>query len=115
MKVCLHPDYASNAKGTDFITDTIITAFPEQWGKNSQDPSAVHQSIRTRLANAPDGEVRSVFDLALIIVDQCSRVFFDRSKPINQAPKLVDIFADAIRGVVSFSINRTSIYTLTPQ
>lgn len=87
--------------------DTIITAFPELWGSNAHDPSAVHQSIRTRLAVAPNGEVRSVFDLALIIVDQCSRVFFDRSKPVHQAPKLVDIFADAIRGVVGILFNRT--------
>ena len=85
------------------MIDTVITAFPERWGRNTQDPSAVHQSIRTRLATAPDGEIRSIFDLGLIIVDQCSRVFFDRSKPTNQAPKLVDIFADAIRGVVRFT------------
>jgi BMFP domain-containing protein YqiC len=41
-----------------------------------------------------------VYDLALIIVDQCSRVFFDRSRPLGLQPNLVDIFADAIRGVV---------------
>jgi hypothetical protein len=80
---------------------TIITSFPRRWGKNIADPSAVHKSLRARLKAAREDEIRSVFDLALIIVDQCSRVFFDRTRSIDRQPNLVDIFADAIRGVVS--------------
>ncbi|KAI3320523.1 hypothetical protein HD806DRAFT_538359 [Xylariaceae sp. AK1471] len=34
--------------------------------------------------------------LALIIIDQCSRVFFDRTKPLDQRPEVMDIFASAI-------------------
>jgi hypothetical protein len=83
------------------VAGTIITSFPRRWGKNKPDPSAVHKSIRARLRSAREDEIRTVFDLALIIVDQCSRVFFDRSKSIDRAPNLVDIFADSIRGVVS--------------
>jgi hypothetical protein len=79
---------------------TIITSFPRRWGKNIADPSAVHKSIRARLKAAREDEIRSVFDLALIIADQCSRVFFDRTRSIDRQPNLVDIFADAIRGVV---------------
>ncbi|KAH7382941.1 hypothetical protein BKA64DRAFT_683555 [Cadophora sp. MPI-SDFR-AT-0126] len=78
---------------------TIITSFPRRWGKNRADPSAVHKSLRTRLKTARKDEIRSAFDLALIVVDQCSRVFFDRTKTIGRHPNLVDIFADAIRGV----------------
>lgn len=80
---------------------TIITSFPKRWGKNVADPSAVHKSLRVRLKAAREDEIRSVFDLALIIVHQCSRVFFDRTRSIDKQPNLVDIFADAIRGVVS--------------
>ncbi|KAK8037255.1 CorA-like Mg2+ transporter protein [Apiospora marii] len=36
---------------------------------------------------------------ALIIVDQCSRVFFDRTKPLDQRPEVMDIFASAIAHV----------------
>jgi hypothetical protein len=97
MKVCL-PLKENGLLGYAYtVTETIITSFPRRWGKNKPDPSAVHKSIRTRLRTAREDEVRSVFDLALIIVDQCSRVFFDRSKSIDRAPNLVDIFADAIR------------------
>ncbi|KAH9206745.1 hypothetical protein DL95DRAFT_486120 [Leptodontidium sp. 2 PMI_412] len=78
---------------------TIITSFPRRWGKNRADPSAVHKSLRTRLKTARHDEIRSAFDLALIVVDQCSRVFFDRAKTIGRHPNLIDIFADAIRGV----------------
>jgi hypothetical protein len=86
---------------TDQITETIISCFPKRWGKNRADSSAIHKSIRTRLKAARKDEIRTAFDLALIIVDQCSRVFFDRSRMFERQPNLVDLFADAIRGVVS--------------
>ena len=38
---------------------------------------------------------------ALIIIDQCSRVFFDRTKPLDQRPEVMDLFASAIGHVVS--------------
>ncbi len=55
---------------------------------------------------APEDEIRSVFDLALIIVDECSRVFFDRTKAIDRQPNLVDIFSDVISGMVQFPLFR---------
>lgn len=84
-----------------YVSATIITCFPQKWGKNNQDSSDVHRSICTRLKTSQQFEINSAFDLALIIVDQCSKVFFDRSKRFDRAPDLVDIFADAIRTVVS--------------
>jgi hypothetical protein len=79
---------------------TVITSFPKRWGRNIADSSGVHASIRTRLLSARQDEIRSAFDLAIIIVDQCSRVFFDRTRSIGQQPNLGDIFADSIRTVV---------------
>jgi hypothetical protein len=38
--------------------------------------------------------------LALIIIDQCSSVFFDRTKPLDQRPEVMDLFASAIGNVV---------------
>jgi hypothetical protein len=92
------------------VTETIITSFPQRWGRNMHDHSAVHSSISSRLKTAGEDEVRNVYDLALIIVDECCQVFFDRSKGLDQGPNLVDIFGDAIRATVRFS-NRDEVNT----
>lgn len=59
---------------------TIITCFPKRYGVNKQDLSGVHRSIRMRLKAVRKNQIRSVFDLALIILDECSNTFFDRTK-----------------------------------
>ncbi len=59
---------------------TIITAFPKRYGFNKGDVSGVHRSIRSRLATIRKNEVRTVYDLALIIVDECANTFFERTK-----------------------------------
>ncbi|KAH8883113.1 hypothetical protein GQ53DRAFT_883648 [Thozetella sp. PMI_491] len=79
--------------------NTVITSFPRRWGKNKPDPSAIHKSLRVRLKSLRQGEISTAYDLALIIVDECSRVFFDRTKTNDRPPNLVDLFADAIRTV----------------
>src|SRR5436190_23518356 len=84
---------------TTFV-DTIITCFPRRWSKNKPDPSAVHKRLRARLQFVRKGEIRNAFDLALVIIDECSRVFFDRTMTNERQPNLVDVFAEAIKGVV---------------
>lgn len=37
---------------------------------------------------------------AMIIVDQCSNVFFDRTKSLDERPEVMDIFTSAIGDVV---------------
>lgn len=59
---------------------TIITCFPKRYGVNKQDSSGVHKSIRSRLKGLRKEHIRTVFDLALIILDECSNTFFDRTK-----------------------------------
>jgi len=83
------------------LVDTIITSFPKRWGRNKPDPSAVHKSIRLRLKVARKYEIRSAYDLALIIIDQCSRVFFDRTKTADRQPQVMDLFANAIGTVTN--------------
>ena len=79
---------------------TILTSFPRRVGKNNKtDPSGVHKSLQDRLSTGED-RVRSVFDLALIIIDQCSRVFFDRTKPSDNRPEVMDIFGNAVASLV---------------
>lgn len=85
------------------IIDTILTAFPRRWGRNKPDPSAVHRAIRDHLSNVDSSQITSIYDLALIIIDECSKVFFDRTKP-DLRPEVVDMFSSAISSIVSVSI-----------
>ncbi|TAQ87980.1 hypothetical protein B7494_g3667 [Chlorociboria aeruginascens] len=79
--------------------NTIISSFPRRWGRNKPDYSGVHKCIRQRLEHIRDGEIQSVYDLALLIMNQCSTVFFDRTKPVDDRPEVLDIFANAIGSV----------------
>ncbi|KAF4949506.1 hypothetical protein FSARC_13450 [Fusarium sarcochroum] len=75
---------------------TIITCFPKRYGTQKHDRSGVHKSIRTRLENARPNQIKSVFDLALIIIDECSNTFFDRAETADLQPRVIDKFSEAI-------------------
>ncbi|KAL8396769.1 hypothetical protein RB594_003739 [Gaeumannomyces avenae] len=81
--------------------NTIITSFPRRWGRNKPDPSGVHKCLRDRLAN--NSTINSIYHLALMIIDQCSNVFFDRTKPLDQRPEVIDIFNSAIGNVTDLT------------
>jgi hypothetical protein len=85
--------------------NTIITFFPQRYGVGKNDPSGVHQSIRERLAdqNCRDNHVRSVFDLGLIILDECFDTFFDRTITLDKRPQIMDIFGESIGSVVGYT------------
>lgn len=72
---------------------TIITAFPKRYGLNKQDPSGVHKSIRIRLQNLRPGHIKTVYDLALIILDELTNVFFDRTKTAVSSTSLKYVHA----------------------
>lgn len=93
--------------------DTIITCFPRRYGVNRRDASGVHKAIRTRLSSLGNTQVLSAPDLALVIIDECGKVFFDRTKTDERKPQLVDIFSDAIGKVVSTPISLFLSYNLT--
>ncbi|KAK4175046.1 hypothetical protein QBC36DRAFT_332283 [Triangularia setosa] len=80
---------------------TIITSFPKRYGFNKQDLSGVHKSIRMRLKSARKNQVRSVYDLALIILDECCNTFFDRTKTEDSQPQVMDIFSESIGNVTN--------------
>ncbi|KAK0103966.1 hypothetical protein ONS96_005071 [Cadophora gregata f. sp. sojae] len=79
--------------------NTIISSFPRRWGRNKPDWSGVHKGIRARLDHLREGEIRSVYDMALLIMNQCSTVFFDRTKPVDERPEVLDIFSNALSHV----------------
>ncbi|KAK5655193.1 hypothetical protein OQA88_6092 [Cercophora sp. LCS_1] len=83
--------------------NTIITAFPKRWGRNKLDDSGVHKSIRVRLKTAHKDGIKSIYHLALIIIDQCSRVFFDRTKSRDNRPEMLDLFGSAIGNTTEFT------------
>ena len=82
--------------------NTILTCFPRRYGIGKKDPSGVHHSIRRRLKDQtnPANHIRSVFDLGLIIIEQCFDTFFDRKKTNDKRPQIMDIFAESIGRVV---------------
>ncbi|KAK4204602.1 hypothetical protein QBC40DRAFT_272606 [Triangularia verruculosa] len=86
--------------------NTILSAFPRRWGRNKPDPSAVHRAIRDHLGAIDHTQITSIYDLALIIIDECSKVFFDRTKP-DLRPEVVDMFGSAIS---SISEKKTEAY-----
>lgn len=106
---------------------TIIKCFPKRYGVNKRDSSGVHKSIRSRLKGLRKDHIRTVFDLALIILSECSNTFFDRTKtqvgdnlvsklPFtvpniantrslqDRQPQVMDIFSESIGNVVSLSV-----------
>jgi len=78
--------------------ELVITSFPRRWGRKKQDPSGVYRTIRERLDDRPNLE--NVYDMATLMMDQCSRVFFDRTVPQDNRPDVIDMFANAIGDVV---------------
>ncbi|XDG07332.1 hypothetical protein ABKA04_006947 [Annulohypoxylon sp. FPYF3050] len=53
---------------------TIITSFPRRWGKIRPDSSDVHEAIRRRLKEAGNSDINSAYDIALMVIDECSRL-----------------------------------------
>jgi len=80
---------------------TIITSFPKRYGANKQDYSGIHKSIRTRLDTLSPCSVRTVFEMAIIILDECTKTFFDQAKSPDRQPQVIDEFSKAIGNIVS--------------
>ncbi|KUI67954.1 hypothetical protein VM1G_02760 [Cytospora mali] len=78
--------------------DTILTCFPQRYGASDKGPSGVHQSIRMRVKTRtnPDNHIRSIFDLALIILNECFDTFLNRTRTEGQRPQVMDMFAESI-------------------
>ncbi|KAI0868161.1 hypothetical protein GGS24DRAFT_513762 [Hypoxylon argillaceum] len=75
---------------------TLITCFPKRYGANRQDYSGVHKSIRNSIDNLDSNQIHTVFELALIVLDECTTTFFNRTKSLDRRPQVVDEFSKAI-------------------
>ncbi len=78
---------------------TIITCFPKRYGANKNDASGIHKSIRSGVEEI--GSVYTVFELGLIIIDECSKTFFDRTRTLDRRPQVINEFSRAIGNIVS--------------
>jgi hypothetical protein len=90
--------------------NTILTCFPKRWGIGGRkDPSGVFQSISKRIQGPLDSSNRiySVYDLGLIILEECFDTFFDKTNMPDRRPQIMDIFAESIGQVM----NRQTIAT----
>ncbi|TGJ87834.1 hypothetical protein E0Z10_g958 [Xylaria hypoxylon] len=79
---------------------TLITCFPKRYGANKQDYSGVHKSVRTSLENLGSNQIRTVFELALVVLDECTKTFFDRTKFLDRQPQVIDEFSKAIGNIM---------------
>ncbi|KAI1130978.1 hypothetical protein F5Y10DRAFT_288380 [Nemania abortiva] len=78
---------------------TIITCFSKRYGQNKQDSSGVHKSIRRRVEMMGPDAMRTVFELGLIILDECTSTFFNRATGTEQ-PRVTDEFSKATGNIM---------------
>jgi hypothetical protein len=87
---------------TDRLTDTIITSFPQRYGRNPGDPSSVSRQIRARLQDIEKGEINNAYDIALLVVDECSKTMFEPKRDVHDPkPEFMRIFQNSIARLVS--------------
>ncbi|KAI1121764.1 hypothetical protein F5Y10DRAFT_271759 [Nemania abortiva] len=79
---------------------TLITCFPKRYGANRQDYSGVHKSIRASLEELESNQIRTVFELGLIVLDKCTTTFFSRTKSLDRRPQVIDEFSKAIGNIM---------------
>jgi hypothetical protein len=88
----------------DLNGNTTITSIFRRLGRNKPGRSGVHKCLRESLKSATAEEVRSVYDIASIIIDQNSPIFFDRTEPLDRRPEVMNLLASAIGSVTQRTI-----------
>ncbi|KAI2627735.1 hypothetical protein GGR54DRAFT_636858 [Hypoxylon sp. NC1633] len=79
---------------------TIITSFPDMYGSNARRSCGVYRSVKSRAQVGGTGRIRTVFDLALEIIDECSDAMFGCAKAADHRPQLIDAFSEAIGSIM---------------
>jgi hypothetical protein len=69
--------------------NTILTCFPRRYGVDRKGPSGVFQSINRRLKDpfSSANHILSVFDLGLIILEECFNTFFNKAATLDKRPQ----------------------------
>jgi hypothetical protein len=92
----------TNGDSKPIEPDIVITAFPERFD-GALDPSAnVYEGIVAHLQRGLEPPLKSANDLAALIVEHCTGVFFQRE--LDKGLWFFEFFASAIGSVVSYSL-----------
>jgi hypothetical protein len=89
-----------------------MTCFPKRWGRGRQGTSTsdIHAAIRERLAKLDESSKGwTAHDLAPLIVDECSKALFGRSKTLDGRPDLIAIFRAATSELVRIPTLQSSL------
>ena len=85
--------------------DTIVTSFPQRWGKPQYDDLKADDDDVLELLlmkmSSPSFTVSSVYDIALAIIEQCCNVFYNREQAQRPELQFFEFFVSAIGSVVS--------------
>jgi hypothetical protein len=96
---------------TNSFTDTVISSFPNRYGRNPGDPSSVSHRIQSRLKQVQKGEIKNAYDLGLLIVDECSSSIFQPRRGVyDQKPDVLGIFQNAAIRLVSGDVHSQFSY-----
>lgn len=75
--------------------DLLVTAFPQRWQQPRNDPLNVLDGIIEHINSNTREEIKSVFDLAMIITGRCSGIF-DRHRMGDENYQFIDMFESTI-------------------
>ncbi|KAI1279501.1 hypothetical protein F5Y07DRAFT_397128 [Xylaria sp. FL0933] len=84
---------------------TVVTCFPARYGSTLSDCSDVYKLVEARCSE--ENSVTSVFDLALIIIEECSNAMLSFRPSSNERPDVVKAFSEAISDV-NLNLEQTS-------
>jgi hypothetical protein len=91
-------------------SETIITSFPQNWNQDPNKPE--HRDVLNniqRILHQPDRRpLLAVFDLAALIVQQCTAVF-DRNAIKSRELQFMDMFESSIEEIVGHSASNFRI------
>jgi hypothetical protein len=84
------------------LPETIITSFPQNWNQDPNKPEQrdVLNNIQRILLQPDRRPLLTVFDLAALIVQQCTAVF-DRNAIKSKELQFMDMFEASIEEIVS--------------
>ncbi|KAL2130277.1 hypothetical protein VTI74DRAFT_6671 [Chaetomium olivicolor] len=85
--------------------DTLLTFFPKRYGVDEfDDPSGVDSAIRRALEQTTGLHLQSIFDLALIVLEESSMSLLNRGGTTDGKPDVFRVFKEAISRLVSLLI-----------
>lgn len=99
--------------------DTIISSFPKNWGCRLGDaPSDVYSSISHRIGALTPAEVTSVHDIALVIIEECSKAMFGQCAARGSLTGMGGLYGYSLSEIVStlrkmaLRVSRQNVYRL---